>query len=246
MVIPTFNEAANLPALAERLLSLAPPLDVVIVDDDSPDGTGALADGICLDHERFHVIHRQGPRGYAKASLEGLQWCLDRDYEAIGSMDADLSHDPDCIAELVSRIELGADLAIGSRYIEGGRLAVDWGPMRRAVSRAGSRYARAMIGTPVHDCTSGFRCYRATALADADIESIGAEGYCFLIELLATLTKQNATVVEVPITYIDRCAGASKISRSIILEALARTTMLGASRLVGGGTASRRSRRGVG
>ena len=233
VMIPTYNEVENLPILAEQLLSLGAPLDIVVVDDASPDGTGRVADEIAANNARFHVIHRVGSRGYAAASKEGLRWCLDRDYDAIGTMDADLSHDPTVMPTLLSRIEDGADLAIGSRYVQGGKLEVDWGPMRRAVSQAGSLYARTMIGTPVRDCTSGFRCYRAAMLRDVEFESIDADGYCFLIELLAELKKRDAHVTEVPITYVDRCAGASKISRGIILEALIRTTGLGARRLAG-------------
>jgi dolichol-phosphate mannosyltransferase len=233
VMIPTYNEALNIPVLAERLLALNPPLQVVVVDDESPDGTGQLADEIAAGSDRLHVIHRTGPRGYASASREGLRWCLDHGFEIIGTMDADLSHDPQVLPTLVAAVERGASLAIGSRYVEGGRLEVDWGPLRRAVSQTGSLYARYMIGTKVKDCTSGFRCYRATALASTGFESIDADGYCFLIELLARLTRQNTAIVEIPITYVDRRAGASKISRGIIVEALVRTTALGVRRLFG-------------
>jgi dolichol-phosphate mannosyltransferase len=232
IMVPTYNEAPNLPRLAERLLALHLQLDLLVVDDASPDGTGGIADEIVAGSDRCHVMHRSGPRGYARASKEGLRWCLDHDYDAIITMDADLSHDPEDVLSLLSGVEEGADLMIGSRYVEGGRLQVDWGFVRRAVSRAGSSYARAMIGTEVHDCTSGFRCYRSATLAAADFDSIDAEGYCFLIELLGSITRLGATVVEIPITYVDRCAGASKISRAIIIEALVRTTMIGVRRLV--------------
>jgi dolichol-phosphate mannosyltransferase len=233
IVIPTYNEAENLPRLAQRLLALDSPIDIVVVDDASPDGTGHVADEIAAINDRFKVIHRSGPRGYAMASKAGLHWGLDRGYEAVCTMDADLSHDPDVLPTLISQVEGGADVAIGSRYVEGGELAVDWGFARRAVSQLGSRFARAMIGTDVHDCTSGYRCYRSDTLARVDFDSIDAEGYCLLIEMLAALNRMGAVVVEVPITYTDRCAGASKISRGIIVEALARTTVLGARRLFG-------------
>jgi dolichol-phosphate mannosyltransferase len=233
IVIPTYNEAQNLPRLAELLLALDTQLDLLVVDDASPDGTGAIADDIAAHTDRLHVIHRTGPRGYSPASKEGLHWCLDHGFEAVGTMDADLSHDPDTVPLLIAALGEGADLAIGSRYIDGGKLAVDWGPFRRAVSQAGSMYARAMIGTAVRDCTSGFRFYRAETLAAADFDSIDADGYCFLIELLAKFTKLDASILELPITYVDRRAGASKISRSIILEALVRTTGLGVRRAFG-------------
>ena len=148
-------------------------------------------------------------------------------------MDADLSHDPATLPLLVQAIEAGADVAIGSRYVPGGRLQVEWGPLRRAVSRSGSRYARLMLGTKVRDCTSGFRCYRASLLRQMDLDSIQADGYCFLIEMLAALTALGGKITEVPIIYVDRKAGASKISRGIILEALWQTTALGCQRALG-------------
>ena len=166
--IPTYNEAENLPQLVECLLALDPPIDVVVVDDESPDGTGEIADALAERDPRVHVIHRTGPRGYSAASREGLGWCVEQGYEAIGSMDADLSHDPAAIPILLAAIEGGADVAIGSRYVPGGQLVVEWGPIRRAVSRSGSSYARMMLGTPVQDCTSGFRCYRAEMLRRID------------------------------------------------------------------------------
>jgi dolichol-phosphate mannosyltransferase len=236
VMIPTYNEAQNLPRLAERLLALDPPIDVVVVDDASPDGTGRIADEISATNQRFHVVHRAGQRGYAPASKEGLRWCLDHGFDVIGTMDADLSHDPDTLPALIAAVGQGADLAIGSRYVSGGSLEVDWGPVRRAVSQAGSFYARVMIGTTVRDCTSGFRCYLASTLAAIDFDSINADGYCFLIELLAEFSGRDASIVEIPITYVDRCAGASKISRGIIVEALLRTTTLGVRRVLGRGT----------
>lgn len=232
-VVPTYNEAENLPVLAEQLLALSADISMVCVDDASPDGTGDIADALAASHDRFHVIHRTGPRGYSAACKEGLAWCLGRDYELIGTMDSDLSHDPARIPALIAAIDSGADLAIGSRYIEGGKLVVDWGPVRRAVSQAGSAYARIMVGTGVHDCTSGFRLYRASCLAGVPLSEIHSEGYSFLVEMLALLTDACAKITEVPITYIDRRAGASKISRSIIFEAFVLTTGLGFSRLFG-------------
>jgi len=230
---PTYNEAENLRALAESLLALDPPIDVLVVDDNSPDGTGRIADDIAAADPRLHVIHRTGPRGYAPASREGLSWCLAQGYDVIGTMDADLSHDPSVVPSLVSAVRDGADLAIGSRYVTGGELVVDWGPLRRAVSQSGSAYARAMIGTPTRDCTSGFRCYRASTLGRLPFAELTSDGYCFLIETLADLVDVGGRIQEVPIRYVDRRAGASKISRRIVFEALARTTSLGFSRLFG-------------
>jgi len=233
VVVPTYNEIENLPKLAQRLLGLPIEVHVFVVDDGSPDGTGAKADELAAADPRVHVIHRTGPRGYSAASKEGLAACLSEGFEYVATMDADLSHDPDVLPRLVEAVAAGADLAIGSRYIEGGQLEVEWSLTRRAVSQAGSAYARIMVGTRVRDCTSGFRCYRASTLSTISLSQIESEGYSFLIELLAALTDRGATVVELPITYVDRVSGSSKISGDIVREALRRTTALGFARLTG-------------
>lgn len=232
VIVPTYNEAENLPTLAERLLGLDLTLDVLVVDDGSPDGTGAIGDDIAAREPRFRVLHRTGPRGYAAASRDGLRRALAGGYDLVCTMDADLSHDPADLPRLIAAAE-EADLAIGSRYVEGGELVVDWGPVRRAVSLSGSRYARLMTGAKVSDCTSGFRCYRASALAAVPFESMRSDGYSFLIEVLAGLSRAGSRITEVPIRYVDRRAGSSKISRRIIIEALGITTGLGIRRLFG-------------
>lgn len=231
VVVPTYNEAENVAVLVERLLALDPAVDVVIVDDHSPDGTGDIAAGMAEREPRLHVIDRAGPRGYGRASVDGLEWALSHGSGLVCTMDADLSHDPDSLPALIRRAEAGADVVIGSRYVDGGELVVDWGPVRRAVSRSGSGYARMMIGAPVRDCTSGFRCYRREALEGIPLREIRSDGYCFLIELLALLTDGGAKVAEVPISYVDRRHGTSKISKRIVLEALWRTTVLGVRRV---------------
>lgn len=230
--VPTYNEAENIRTLFERMSALEDDVHVVFVDDASPDGTGDIADDLAAESERVHVIHRAGPRGYSAASKEGLRWGIDHGFDLVGTMDADLSHDPAAIPTLIAAIDAGADAAIGSRYVDGGRLEAEWGAFRRAVSRSGSRYARVMTGADVNDCTSGFRLYRASCLAAIPFEAIQSQGYSFLIELLAALARRNAAITEVPITYVDRTAGASKISKHIIVEALLRTTGLGLARLV--------------
>lgn len=233
IVVPTYNEAENVRPLVERALAADPRLDLLLVDDASPDGTGDIADEIAALEPRVHVIHREGPRGYARSCREGLRWALDSGYRTVGTMDCDLSHDPERIPAMLDRLVAGAGLAIGSRYVDGGGLEVDWGPVRRAVSRMGSAYARRMIGTVVRDCTSGFRMYSAEALGRVQFELLHSEGYAFLIEVLAELTAAGVSIDEVPITYIDRRAGASKISRRIVFEALVETTGLGLRRMVG-------------
>lgn len=233
VVVPTYNEADNVHALAERVLSAAAGIELMIVDDDSPDGTGRIGDEIAAGQPRFHVMHRTENRGYAPSSRDGLAYCREQGYDYVVTMDGDLSHDPARIPALLARAEKGAGLVIGSRYVEGGAVEADWGPMRRAVSEMGSRYARAMIGTKIHDCTSGYRCYSAAALAAMDFSALRADGYAFLIEMLAQLTKAGIQIAEEPITYIDRQHGHSKISRRIVLEALLETTGIGIRRVFG-------------
>jgi glycosyltransferase involved in cell wall biosynthesis len=233
VVIPTYNEVENLRPLAERLLGLPVAVEVLCVDDDSPDGTGQLADEIAAAEPRFHVIHRTADRGYARSSKEGFAWGLARDYDVICTMDGDLSHDPEALLGMVARLGDDADLVIGSRYTEGGALEVDWNPIRRAVSEMGSTYARTMIGTQARDCTSGYRCYRASALRDIDFATMHSDGYSFLIEVLSAFVSNGARIKEHPITYVDRLRGKSKISRGIIFEALLETSALGIRRLTG-------------
>ncbi len=233
VVVPTYNEAENLPKLATALLALPLELDLVVVDDGSPDGTGDIADELAAREPHVHVIHRQGPRGYSAASKDGLAWGIAQGFELVATMDADLSHDPAVLPRLVEAVSNGADAAIGSRYTEGGELHVDWGAFRRAVSRSGSAYARLMIGTPTRDCTSGYRCYKAAVLGRIPFTEIKSEGYSFLIELLAALRDLGAYTVELPIIYVDRERGSSKISGAIVREALLRTTALGLARLTG-------------
>jgi dolichol-phosphate mannosyltransferase len=227
MIVPTYNEVDSIALLAEKLLALSPAIDVVCVDDASPDGTGLAADTIAAREPRYHVLHRTGPRGYSASCREGIAWCRERGYDLICTMDGDLSHDPAELPEMIACARGGADLVIGSRYVTGGGLEVDWGPVRRAVSEMGSGYARLMIRTPVRDCTSGYRCYRAEALAKVDFSAMRSDGYSFLIETLAALVDTGARVEEHAITYIDRKHGQSKISKRIIFEALLETTVIG-------------------
>jgi dolichol-phosphate mannosyltransferase len=233
VVVPTYNEVDNARPLAERLLALPNQLDVLYVDDNSPDGTGNVADEIAAAEPRFHVIHRTENRGYAPSSRAGLTWGLEQGFDTVCTMDGDLSHDPEALPGMLERVVAGAGLVIGSRYTDGGGLQVDWSPMRRAVSELGSAYARLMVGTPVKDCTSGYRCYSADTLRQIDFEGLFSDGYSFLIEMLAAVAKTGARVEEFPIVYVDRRHGESKISRGIILEALMETTRLGIRRAAG-------------
>ena len=239
VVVPTYNEADNVRELTSRVLTALPGIELMIVDDDSPDGTGRICDEIAAAEPRFHIMHRTQNRGYAPSSREGLTWCRDEGYDFVLTMDGDLSHDPARIPALMQRAHAGADMVVGSRYVEGGSVEAEWGPARRAVSQLGSRYARAMIGAPVNDCTSGYRCYSSKALAALRFETLRSDGYAFLIEVLAQLVASGLTIAEVPIVYIDRQHGASKISRRIVLEALLETTGLGLRRILGAGRSAR-------
>ncbi len=201
VVVPTYNEADNVRRLAAEVLEAYPGIELLIVDDDSPDGTGAIADDIASREPRFRVIHRTANRGYAPSSREGLAWCRDNDYDFAVTMDGDLSHSPARIPALLQRAQSDGGLVVGSRYIEGGAVEAEWGPIRRAVSEMGSRYARAMIGTDVYDCTSGYRCYSAEALNTLNMAELHSEGYAFLIEVLAQLARAGVPISEVPITY---------------------------------------------
>lgn len=230
VLVPTYNEAENVGPLSERVLAADPRLDLCVVDDASPDGTGDIADRIAAAQPRVRVLHRSGPRGYAPASREGFEWALEHGYDVVCTMDGDLSHDPARIPAMLDRVANGADLVIGSRYVPGGGLEVDWGPWRRAVSQLGSAYARTMIGVPVRDCTSGFRCYSRTALETIRHDRIRSAGYSFLIQVLAELASAGLRIEEEPMTYVDRQHGRSKMSGVIVLEALGETTLLGLTR----------------
>jgi len=233
VVVPTYNEADNVRALADRVLASTPGIELMIVDDNSPDGTGEIADQIAAEQPRFRVMHRMHDRGYAPSSREGLTWCRDAGYDFVLTMDGDLSHDPARIPTFLERAGSGADVVVGSRYVPGGAVEAHWGLIRRAISQMGSRYARAMIGTQIHDCTSGYRCYSAAALRSLDFDKLQSEGYSFLIEVLSQLVAARMTIAEEPIVYTDRQHGASKISRRIVLEALVETTELGLRRVFG-------------
>ena len=233
VVVPTYNEAENVRGLAERVLASLTGIELMIVDDNSPDGTGEIADQIAAEQPRFHVMHRTQNRGYAPSSREGLAWCRDAGYDFTLTMDGDLSHDPARIPALLERASAGAGLVVGSRYIDGGAVQAQWGPIRRAISQLGSRYARSMIGAQVHDCTSGYRCYSAEALRTLRFEDLHSDGYAFLIEVLSQLVRAGTQIAEVPIVYIDREHGASKISQRIVLEALLETTGIGVRRVLG-------------
>ena len=218
--IPTYNERDNIEAIARAALAADPRIDVLVIDDNSPDGTGAIADALSASDSRAHVLHRPAKQGLGRAYLDGFRWALSRGYSFVLEMDADFSHHPKYLPALLDRAEGGADLVLGSRYIPGGG-TVNWGAVRKLVIRAGSLYARTILRLPQRDLTGGFKCFRRRVLESIDLASVHSTGYAFQIELTYRAIKKGFRVEEIPIVFEDRRVGQSKLSRGIILEALA-------------------------
>jgi dolichol-phosphate mannosyltransferase len=216
IIIPTYNEYDNVRPLLEQIFTYAPASDILIVDDNSPDGTGQLADEIAAQNRQVHVMHRAGKLGLGTAYIAGFKYAVEQYYDAAFEMDADFSHDPRYLPDFLSAIE-AADLVIGSRYVEGGGTP-NWSLLRRFISGGGNIFARFMLGIPVRDCTAGFRCYRREVLESLDLESIESQGYAFQVELAYRVYKRGFKIVETPIIFQDRRVGKSKMSRAIFLE----------------------------
>jgi dolichol-phosphate mannosyltransferase len=226
VVLPTYNEAENIALFLRAVREAAPSTNVLVVDDNSPDGTGRIADEVGAEVGGVDVLHRPGKDGLGSAYREGFARVLGGDYDVVLSMDADFSHDPRQIVDFVNRIEEGADLVIGSRYVSGGG-TTDWPVRRQLLSRWGNAYTRSILRVPARDCTSGYRAYRAEALASIDPTSTSAEGYAFLTELVRRLARNGAEVVEIPIIFRDRTRGSSKMSGRIIVESMLLVTRWG-------------------
>jgi dolichol-phosphate mannosyltransferase len=219
VILPTYNEAENLERIVAAMLEHLPESRrVLIVDDNSPDGTGEIADRLAETDDSIGVLHRQRKEGLGPAYLAGFRVALDGGAQRIIEMDADFSHDPAYLPELIEATER-ADLAIGSRYVPGGGIT-DWGPVRRFISRGGSAYARAALGLPIKDLTGGFKCFRRIVLETIDLDTIEARGYAFQVETTYRAIKAGFRVVEVPIVFKDRTDGTSKMSRTIVAEAM--------------------------
>ncbi len=223
VLLPTYNERENLPAIVPAILSAAP-VDVWILDDNSPDGTGALADELALENGRVRVTHRPDKQGLGKAYLDGFRRALDAGYERIIEMDADFSHPPEVLPELL-RLSEEYDLVLGSRWVDGGGVE-NWPWRRRVLSRGGSFYARTCLGVSVRDLTGGFKCFRREVLEALDLDAVTTSGYAFQIEVTYRALKKGFRVIETPITFIEREQGVSKMSRSIIWEAVLRVPRL--------------------
>ncbi|MDF3070789.1 MAG: glycosyltransferase [Polyangiaceae bacterium] len=219
IVVPTYNEGTNLRALVEAVLSVAPEAHVLVVDDASPDGTGRIAEELARRDERVNVLHRAGKLGLGTAYVEGFGWGLSRGYQRLFEMDADFSHDPTQLPRLFAALEAGADVVLGSRSVAGGVVS-GWGPGRLLLSKGGSAYARTVLGIGVRDLTSGYKAFSRRALERLDLASVRSNGYAFQIELTYRALLAGLMVVEVPITFVDRRAGSSKMDGRIFLEAV--------------------------
>ena len=222
VLIPTYNERDTLPVLLHRLRAVAPDVDVVVLDDNSPDGTGQVADRLAASDEHVHVIHRAGKEGLGAAYLAGFRWALAEGYDAVVEMDADGSHRPEHLPALLAAAE-HADAVIGSRWVRGGSV-VNWPLHRKALSVGGNLYVKLLLGMPVNDATAGFRVYRAEALHAMGLNDVASQGYCFQTDLTWRAVKADLRVVEVPITFVEREVGQSKMSRDIMTESLRRIT----------------------
>jgi dolichol-phosphate mannosyltransferase len=229
LCLPTYDERENLESMVEALglvrARTPVPGDVLVIDDNSPDGTGAIANELARDRPWLHVLHRPAKRGLGRAYLAGFRWALERDYAYILEMDCDFSHDPESVPSLLDAAIAGGDLVLGSRYVPGGGVR-DWGLSRRVISAGGCLYARTILGVQVRDLTGGFKCFRRTVLERIPLDDVDAQGYMFQIEMTYRAIRDGFRVVEVPITFADRMLGGSKMSRRIVLEAVRRVPEL--------------------
>jgi dolichol-phosphate mannosyltransferase len=227
VIIPTYNESESLPGVIERVRSAVPDAHILVADDNSPDGTGRMADEMAARDDHIHVLHRPGKEGLGKAYLAGFAWGLERDYDVLVEMDADGSHRPEELPRLLDQIP-HADVVLGSRWVPGGSV-VNWPASRRVLSQGGSLYTRLALGIPTRDATGGYRAYRASALRALDLETVESNGYCFQIDLLWRALQRGLVVREVPITFVEREAGTSKMSGRIVREALTNVARWGAA-----------------
>ncbi len=218
VIIPTYNERDNLGPISTAALAADPRVDVLVVDDNSPDGTGQLADELAAKEPRIRVLHREKKEGLGRAYLAAFKWALEKKYQYIIEMDADFSHDPRYLPTLIDEAASGTDLVLGSRYVTGGG-TVNWGVARQLISQGGSLYARTILGVGIRDLTGGFKCFNRRVLEGIDLDHVQSAGYGFQIELTYRTLQKGFTVKEVPIVFEDRRVGQSKMSRKIFLEA---------------------------
>jgi dolichol-phosphate mannosyltransferase len=231
VVVPTYNEAVNLPSIVPQILAQDPRLDVLIVDDNSPDGTGELADQMAATDGRVHVLHRPGKGGLGKAYLAGFRWALERDYELVFEMDADFSHDPKFLADFLRAAE-EADLVIGSRYKTGVNV-INWPISRLLLSLGANEYARWITGMDIMDSTGGFKCFHRRVLETIDFDRVRSNGYSFQIEMSFRAWRKGFRLMEIPIVFTDRVEGQSKMNKRIMREAIWMVWWLRLKSLVG-------------
>jgi len=222
VIIPTYNERDNVEWIVARVRESVPDASVLVVDDDSPDGTGALADALAASDGAVHVLHRASKDGLGAAYREGMRWGLGRGFDVLVEMDADGSHQPEQLPRLLDRLAV-ADVVVGSRWIPGGGV-VNWPAERRILSRGGSAYARFALGVPVRDVTGGYRAFTADALRRIDLDAVLSQGYCFQIDMIWHAAVAGLKIAEVPITFVERERGTSKMSGAIVAEAMLRVT----------------------
>jgi dolichol-phosphate mannosyltransferase len=223
VIVPTYNERESTATVVRRLFEACPDgVELLVVDDGSPDGTADVVKDLASENDRIHLVERARKLGLGSAYVAGFRWAIDRGYRAVVEMDADLSHNPADVPRLLAGLA-DADLVIGSRYVPGGGVG-NWGRTRRILSRGGNLYARAWLGFRVRDSTSGFRAYRVAALTEQDLAGVRSEGYAFQIEMVRRLHRAGLRIVEVPITFVERETGISKMSRRIVFEAMGRVT----------------------
>lgn len=229
VITPTYNERESLPGTVGRLRKALPEVDVLVADDNSPDGTGQIADDLAANDSSIHVLHRQGKEGLGAAYIAGFRWGMERGYDVLVEMDADGSHQPEQLHRLLDAIEGGADLVLGSRWVPGGATE-NWPVSRQLLSRGGSLYSRILLGVPTRDITGGFRAYRREVLENINLETIASQGYCFQIDLALRTLEAGYVVKEVPITFVERAQGVSKMSGNIVREAVVRVASWGVQR----------------
>jgi len=219
VIVPTYNEATNLPQILPLVLFQDERIEVLVVDDNSPDGTGRLADEIAAEEPRVHVMHRDGKQGLGTAYRAGFRWALERDYEYVFEMDSDFSHDPKHLPEFLVAAE-DADLVLGSRYLDGRVTVVNWPMPRLVLSYSANIYARVVTGLKVCDATGGFKCFRRRVLEAIDLDAVHSNGYAFQIEMSLRAARKGFRIKEIPIVFVDRSEGESKMSGAIIREAV--------------------------
>ena len=229
LVLPTCNEAENLRQFVDTVLQASPGIHVLVIDDDSPDGTGAIADDLCISNPGVRVIHRKHERGLGSAYRTGFRMVHGEPYDVVVTMDADFSHDPKEIPELIRLVESGSDVVVGSRYCVGGRIA-NWPWHRRLLSKWANKFTRAMLGVTASDCTSGYRAYSASALDLIETENVPGDGYVFLSQIIYRAGKAGLRISEHPITFKDRELGESKMNWKVIVESMMLVTIIGVKR----------------